>query len=273
MSVEVIAGRHPRPMDRLESVTINRTTDAGVVLGQVSLDREFFSVAANVPLVHQVVTAQLAARRAGTQSTKTRAEVRGGSAKPYRQKGTGSARQGTIRAPHYAGGGVALGPKPRDYSQRTPRKMIQQAFRCALSDRARQGALRLIDRWTMGKPRTKDALAALAALDCSGRVLVVVADEDDVVARSFRNVPEVLTLAGDQLTAYELLAADVVVFTDELLPGTTTAAPARPSKSAAAPSTPAQAPARKAPAPAAAKSSPAKKPAGKPPAAKKRGDR
>ena len=136
MSAVALAGSRSRAEKLLEPVTINRTTDAGVVLGVVSLDREFFSVAANVPLVHQVVTAQLAARRAGTQSTKTRSEVRGGSAKPYRQKGTGNARQGSIRAPHYAGGGVALGPKPRDYWQRTPRKMVQQAFRCALSDRA-----------------------------------------------------------------------------------------------------------------------------------------
>jgi large subunit ribosomal protein L4 len=214
----------------LESVTINRTTDDGVVLGAVSLDRKFFSVPANVPLVHQVVTAQLAARRAGTQSTKTRAEVRGGSAKPYRQKGTGSARQGSIRAPHYAGGGVALGPKPRDYAQRTPRKMVQQAFRCALSDRARSGALRLIDHWTIEVPRTKDALKSLAALECAGRVLVVVAPDDDVVERSFRNVPGVVTVPADQVTAYDLLAADVIVFTDASLPGAATAAQASPAQ-------------------------------------------
>ena len=226
MSVDTVARR---PAERLlEPVTINRTTDAGVVLGAVTLDPNFFGVAANEPLVHQVVVAQLAARRAGTQSTRTRAEVRGGSAKPYRQKGTGGARQGSIRAPHYAGGGVALGPKPRDYSQRTPRKMIQQAYRCALSDRARSGAVRLIDRWTMEVPRTKDALAALRALECAGRVLVVIGRGDEVVERSFRNVPEIVTMPGDQVTAYDLLAADVVVYTDDSLPGEVSAAPATP---------------------------------------------
>lgn len=240
MSVAATARRPAGTL--LEPVTISRTTSAGVVLGAVTLDREFFSVAANEALVHQVVTAQLAARRAGTQSTRTRAEVRGGSAKPYRQKGTGGARQGSIRAPHYAGGGVALGPKPRDYTQRTPRKMVQQAFRCALSDRARSGALRLIDRWTMEVPRTKDALAALRALECTGRVLVVVGRGDEAVERSFRNVPEVLTMPGDQVTAYDLLAADVVVYTDDSLPGEVTAAPA-----ASAPLAPPKAPAKAAP--------------------------
>ncbi|MFZ0059528.1 MAG: 50S ribosomal protein L4 [Acidimicrobiales bacterium] len=234
MSAVALAGSRSRAEKLLEPVTINRTTDAGVVLGVVSLDREFFSVAANVPLVHQVVTAQLAARRAGTQSTKTRSEVRGGSAKPYRQKGTGNARQGSIRAPHYAGGGVALGPKPRDYWQRTPRKMVQQAFRCALSDRARSGALRLVDHWTMEVPRTKEALKSLAALDCSGRVLVVVTRDDDAVERSFRNVPGVQTMSGDQVTAHDLLAADVVVFTDETLPGSTSTGPPPSAKLASA---------------------------------------
>lgn len=236
MSAVALAG-HRSGEALLEPVTISRTTDGGVVLGAVTLDREFFSVPANVPLVHQVVTAQLAARRAGTQSTKTRAEVRGGSAKPYRQKGTGNARQGSIRAPHYAGGGVALGPKPRDYSQRTPRKMVQQAFRCALSDRARSGALRLIDHWTIEVPRTKDALRSLAALECAGRVLVVVVPGDDVVELSFRNVPGVVTVPADQVTAYDLLAADVVVFTDASLPGAATAA--EPAPAAVAESAPA----------------------------------
>jgi large subunit ribosomal protein L4 len=268
VSVAVGARRRSGATGPGEPVTINRTTDGGVVLGTVVLDREFFSVAANVPLVHQVVTAQLAARRAGTQSTKTRAEVRGGSAKPYRQKGTGNARQGSIRAPHYAGGGVALGPKPRNYAQRTPRKMVQQAFRCALSDRARQGALRLIDRWTMEAPRTRDALASLAALDCSGQVLVVVARGDDVVERSFRNVPEVLTLPGDQVTVYDLLAADVVVFTDESLPGSKTVAAAPAAKSAPAPAVAAKVAARRTPAQA-----PAKSPARRRPAREERGDR
>jgi large subunit ribosomal protein L4 len=231
VTVDTVARRAERVG---EPVTINRTTDKGVVLGAVTLDPNFFGVAANEPLVHQVVVAQLAARRAGTQSTRTRAEVRGGSAKPYRQKGTGSARQGSIRAPHFAGGGVALGPKPRDYTQRTPRKMIQQAYRCALSDRARSGALRLIDRWTMEVPRTKDALAALQALECAGRVLVVIGRADEAVERSFRNVPEIVTMPGDQVTAYDLLAADVVVYTDDSLPGEVSAAPAKPAAPAKA---------------------------------------
>ncbi len=246
MSVDTLASRPARAERLLDAVTINRTTDAGAVLGTVELDREFFSVAPNEPLVHQVVTAQLAARRRGTQSTRTRAEVRGGSAKPYRQKGTGAARQGSIRAPHYAGGGVALGPKPRDYSQRTPRKMVRQAYCCALSDRARSGAVRLIDRWTMEVPRTKAAVAALAALDCAGRVLIVATHDDDVVARSFRNLPGVAVLPGEQVTAYDLLAADVIVFTDETVPGSPTASSvaAKPVPKAA----PTNAPAAKAPA-------------------------
>ncbi|HXZ83543.1 MAG TPA: 50S ribosomal protein L4 [Acidimicrobiales bacterium] len=278
MSVDVVRGRASRPVTRPEPVTINRTTDAGVVLGAVSLDPEFFSAAANAALVHQVVTAQLAARRRGTQSTKTRSEVRGGSAKPYRQKGTGSARQGSIRAPHYAGGGVALGPKSRDYTQRTPRKMVQQALRRALSDHAGRGSLRLIDRWTMEVPRTKDALASLAALDCSGRVLVVMAGRNDVVERSFRNIPGVWSVPVEQVTAYDLVAADVVVFTDESLPGTARSAKAAPSRVAAKASTPAQkvsaaTAAKKTSAATAAKKTAARAPAGKRSTAQDRGAR
>jgi len=218
----------------LDPVTVPRTTDAGEALGTVTLDPSIFSVQENVTLVHQVVTAQLASRRAGTQSTKTRAEVRGGGAKPYRQKGTGNARQGTIRAPQYAGGGVALGPKPRDYSQKTPRKMTQQALRCALSDRARAGAVRVIDRWTIETPKTKAAIASLDALDCPGRVLVVLDREGDVVERSLRNIPGVKTVAADQLTAVDVLVSDVVVFTDTTLPGEVAASTTAPEKAPAA---------------------------------------
>lgn len=206
----------------LEPVTISRTSAGGELLGEVTLDPSIFSVPVNVPLLHQVVTAQLAARRSGTHSTKTRAEVAGGSAKPYRQKGTGNARQGSIRAPHYSGGGVALGPKPRDYAQRTPRKMIRAALNCALSDRARTGGLRLIEAFGIDTPRTKDALGVLDALQCDGTVLVVLSRGDEVVAKSFANVPHVATVPADQLTAYDVLAADVVVFTDETLPGEAT---------------------------------------------------
>src|SRR5690348_3563450 len=129
--------------------------------------------------MHQVVTAQLAAARAGTQSTKTRAEVRGGGAKPWRQKGTGRARQGSTRAPHWAGGGVALGPKPRSYKQRTPKKMVALALRSALSDRAAQGRIAVVRSWTFDSPRTKDAIKLLAGLGVEGKVLVVVNRDDD----------------------------------------------------------------------------------------------
>jgi len=215
---------------RLEDVTIERTAADGTTLGRVTLDPTIFSVPLNGPLLHQVVTAQLAGRRSGTQSTRTRAEVRGGSSKPYRQKGTGNARQGSIRAPHYSGGGVALGPKPRSYAQKTPRKMIQQALRCALSDRARNGGVRLIDRWTFEVPKTKDALAALGALSCEGTVLVILGRAEVAAAKSFANLPEVVTLPADQLTAYDVLGSDVIVFTDETLPGTATEVAAAPAK-------------------------------------------
>lgn len=220
-----------------EAVVIERRSMSGEVLGEVSLDPTIFSLKVNVPLLHQVITAQLAARRAGTHSTKTRAEVAGGAAKPFRQKGTGNARQGTIRAPHYAGGGVAFGPKPRNYAQRTPKKMVQQALRCALSDRAQAGELRLVDALSFSVPKTKDAIATLTALGCDGRILIVVPRDDNNTERSFRNLAHVVTLPPDQLTAYDVLGADVVVFTDETLPGTTTtvetkAAP-RPRKAAA----------------------------------------
>src|SRR5688500_8014516 len=136
--------------------------------------------------MHQVVTAQLAAARSGTQSTKTRAEVRGGGKKPWRQKGTGRARQGSTRAPHWSGGGVALGPKPRSYAQKTPKKMIQLALRSALSDRAAEGKVVVIEQWGFDAPRTKDAKQALSALGLDGKVLVVVDRDDEVAYKSFR---------------------------------------------------------------------------------------
>jgi large subunit ribosomal protein L4 len=211
-----------------QPVTIDRLDRAGKHLGTVQLDPAIFAVPINVPLLHQVVTAQLAARRSGTQSTKTRAEVRGGSHKPFRQKGTGSARQGSIRAPHYAGGGVALGPKPRSYDQRTPKKMIQQALRCALSDQVRTGGVRLVDQLDFEVPKTKDAVSTLGALGCDGKILVVVRSENENAIRSFSNLPDVLTVPLSQLTAYDVVAADVVVFTDATLPGEVTeAAPAK----------------------------------------------
>jgi large subunit ribosomal protein L4 len=191
----------------------------GKVLGTVELDESIFGVAVNVPLLHQVVTAQLAARRSGTQNTKTRAEVAGGAAKPFRQKGTGNARQGTNRAPHFSGGGVALGPRPRKYDQKTPKKMIRAALRCALADRANEGGLRLVDSFGLNAPKTKSALGVLRALDADGRVLVVLSRDDEMTARSLSNLPHVVTLPVDQLTAFDVLCADVIVFTDETLPG------------------------------------------------------
>jgi large subunit ribosomal protein L4 len=194
-------------------------------MGIVQLDVEYFGSLINVPLLHQVVTAQLAAKRSGTHSTKTRAEVAGGGAKPYRQKGTGRARQGTTRAPQFAGGGVAFGPKPRDYHQSTPRKMVRQALRAALSDRALEGRICLVDRWSYEIPKTKQAIASLQALGLDGRVLVVLGSEDVVAERSFGNLSDVDIVEAGQLTAYDVVKSDWVVFTDETVPGLVSDAP------------------------------------------------
>jgi large subunit ribosomal protein L4 len=169
--------------------------------------------------MHQVVTAQLAAARAGTQSTKTRAQVRGGGAKPYRQKGTGRARQGSTRAPHFSGGGVALGPKPRSYRQHTPKKMVRLALRSALSDRAANDKVVLVDRWSFEVPRTKDAVAALGALGVSGRVLVVVTRDEVIAERSFDNLAEIQTVLAEELAAHDVLRNEWIVFSDATLPG------------------------------------------------------
>src|SRR3954452_3384933 len=160
----------------MPSVTLKNVNGADA--GNVELDAEMFGTQPNVPVMHQVVTAQLAHRRAGTQSTKTRAEVSGGGKKPFKQKGTGNARQGSIRAPHFSGGGVALGPKPRKYSQKTPKKMIKLALRSALSDRANEGKVIVIDRWGFDAPSTKSAVAALNAIGVQGSVLVVHGRDD-----------------------------------------------------------------------------------------------
>jgi large subunit ribosomal protein L4 len=185
----------------------------------VQLDEAVFGIQPNVPVMHQVVTAQLAAARSGTQSTKTRAEVAGGGKKPWRQKGTGRARQGSTRAPHWSGGGVALGPKPRSYAQKTPKKMIQLALRSALSDRAAEGKVVVIDRWPFEAPKTKDAIAALKSLELDGKVLVVLGHEDDTAYRSFRNLPDVQLILAGELNAYDVLCNDWVVFTQATLPG------------------------------------------------------
>jgi large subunit ribosomal protein L4 len=170
------------------------------------------------PLIHQVVTAQLAAARQGTHATKTRGEVRGGGAKPYRQKGTGRARQGSKRAPQFVGGGTVHGPQPRNYAQRTPKKMITAALRGALSDRARDGRVRVVAELASGDtPSTKAALAALGAVTTSNKVLVVIHRDEDLAWLSLRNVATVHAIAVDQLNAYDVLVNDEVVFTSAAL--------------------------------------------------------
>ena len=193
-------------------------TVTGGTAGSVTLADSIFGVQPNVPVMHQVVTAQLAAARAGTQSTLTRAEVRGGGKKPWRQKGTGRARQGSTRAPHWAGGGVALGPKPRSYAQKTPKKMIALALKSALSDRANEGRIVVVDGWNFEKPSTKAAVAALNALGVSDHVLVVIGREDEDAFKSFRNLPEVQVMLHGELNTYDVLNNDWIVFTQETLP-------------------------------------------------------
>jgi len=181
---------------------------------KVDLPAEIFDVQTNVPLLHQVVVAQLAAARQGTHKTKTRAEVSGAGRKPFKQKGTGRARQGSIRAPHMTGGGVVHGPTPRDYSQRTPKKMKAAALRGALSDRARNGRIHVIAELVAGtKPSSKEALAALRAVSERKNLLVVIERANDVAALSVRNLADVHVLYADQLNTYDVLVSDDVVFT------------------------------------------------------------
>ena len=180
----------------------------------VQLPAEIFDVQTNIPLIHQVVVAQLAAARQGTHKTKTRGEVAGGGRKPYRQKGTGRARQGSTRAPQFAGGGIVHGPVPRDYSQRTPKKMKAAALRGALSDRARNGRLHVIDAFDVAeKPHSKTALGAIKELTDRRHVLVVLGREETNAWKSLRNLPEVHLLHADQLNTYDVLVSDDVVFT------------------------------------------------------------
>ena len=204
----------PAPLRRVQL-----RSASGADAGSVTLDNALFGVTPNVALMHQVVTAQLAAARSGTQSTRTRAEARGGGAKPWRQKGTGRARQGSIRAPQWRGGGVALGPKPRSYRQRTPKKMVRGALASALSDRAADGRIVVVESWDITTPSTKRATAVLAALGVTGRALVVLPAGEEIVRKSFRNLPEVTTLPAGDLNAYDVLCSDWVVFTPETLPG------------------------------------------------------
>jgi large subunit ribosomal protein L4 len=200
------------------TLSLDRRSASGETTGSVSLDETIFGIQPHIPVLHQVVTAQLAAARAGTQSTKTRAEVRGGGKKPFKQKGTGRARQGSERAPHFVGGGVAFGPKPRSYRQSTPRKMIRLALRSALSDRAADGKVVVVDPWPWDQPSTKDAKAALEALGVAGRVLVVLTRQDQEAYKSFRNLPAVQILLHGELNAYDILCNDWIIFTTDSLP-------------------------------------------------------
>jgi large subunit ribosomal protein L4 len=183
-----------------------------------NLPAEIFDVQVNIPLIHQVVVAQLAAARQGTHSTKTRGEVRGGGRKPYRQKGTGRARQGSTRAPQFAGGGVVHGPQPRDYAQRTPKKMKAAALRGALSDRARHDRIHVVDSLVSGDaPSAKDAATLLAGLTERKNLLVVLTRDDELAFKSVRNLDNVHVLVADQLNTYDVLCADDVVFTQAAL--------------------------------------------------------
>jgi large subunit ribosomal protein L4 len=186
----------------------------------VELPEEIFAAKVNVPLIHQVVVAQQAAARQGTHAARNRGQVRGGGKKPYRQKGTGRARQGSLRAPQYAGGGTVHGPVPRSYAQRTPKKMKAAALRGALSDRLSHGRIRVVSGFVDGDvPRTKDALAVLVSAvgDLGRPVLVVVQRDDEITWKSLRNVPLVHVLTEDQLNTYDVLASDHVVFTEQAL--------------------------------------------------------
>jgi len=192
--------------------------------GSVDAPDELFGIEPNVPVMHQVVTAQLAHRRAGTHSTKTRAEVAGGGAKPWRQKGTGRARQGSIRAPQWRGGGIAHGPKPRDYSQRTPKKMVRLALRSALSDRAANDRVKVVDDWGISEPKTKQGITVLGQLglrpsdERPPRVLVVLDRTEDAVWKSFRNLGgRVQIVLPEELNAYDVLVNDYVVFSKATL--------------------------------------------------------
>jgi large subunit ribosomal protein L4 len=222
--------------------TLDVRDAGGAVTGSVELPAEIFDVTANVPLMHQVVVAQLAAARQGTHKTKTRGEVSGGGKKPYRQKGTGRARQGSTRAPQFTGGGVVHGPVPRDYSQRTPKKMKQAALRGALSDRARGGRVHVLASFVTGEtPSTKTAVTALKSLTLGRHALVVVERSDELTWKSLRNVAEVHLIAPDQLNTYDVLVSDDVVFTEPALAAFLAGAPKGKSAKATARSSEAEA--------------------------------
>lgn len=197
---------------------VNLLDQYGNPVGQTALARTFFGVKPHVSVMHQVVNAQLAASRRGTHNTATRAEVAGGGAKPWRQKGTGRARHGSIRSPQWRGGGVAHGPKPRSYCERTPKKMKNLALVSALSDRAQSGSVVVVDKWSFEEPSTKQAFQALQSVGVSGKVLVILGKEDAVAWKSFRNLPKAHCLLADQLNTYDVLNSDFVLFTKATLP-------------------------------------------------------
>lgn len=201
-----------------DTLTVDVLDEKGQKAGTADLPGDVFDATTNIPLIHQVVVAQLAAARQGTHDTKSRGEVRGGGKKPYKQKGTGRARQGSTRAPQFAGGGVVHGPTPRDYSQRTPKKMKAAALRGALSDRARAGRVHVVTGFAPGQvPSTKAALAVLDNLSGRKNVLVVVERRDEITWKSLRNVERVHLLVADQLNTYDVLISDDVVFTQGAL--------------------------------------------------------
>jgi large subunit ribosomal protein L4 len=198
--------------------TLSVKTVSGASAGTVEVSDKVFAIEPNKAVLHQVVTAQLAARREGSQSTLTRGEVRGGGIKPWRQKGTGRARQGSIRAPHWVGGGVTHAPKPRSYAQRTPKKMVRLALASALSDRASSDRVVVVDAWDFSQPKTKDALKALTSLGVEWRILIVLTLEDEIAWKSFRNVPSVHVQSAGELNAYDILVSDYVIFTKNSVP-------------------------------------------------------
>lgn len=199
----------------MADITAPLFTAAGKANGDVTLDPQVFGIEPNMGVMHQVVTAQLAGARAGTHSTKTRGEVRGGGRKPWRQKGLGRARQGSIRAPHWVGGGVAHGPRPRDYSQRTPKKMKRLALRSALSARASEGAIGVIEPIQWDTPKTKKAAGLLSTIGFTGKTVFVLPAADAATRRAFRNLPDVLLLEPSHLTTYDVLWSDRLLFTQE----------------------------------------------------------
>jgi len=200
------------------ATTIDVLDASGVKSGSVELPAAIFDVETNVPLIHQVVTAQLAAARQGTHKTKNRGEVRGAGRKPFKQKGTGRARQGSVRAPEHTGGGVVHGPTPRDYSQRTPKKMIAAALLGSLSDRARGGRISAVEGFVAAEvPSTKTARTLLEKVAPVKHVLVVLESDDELTLKSIRNLPNVHALSYGQLNAYDVLKADALVFSKSAL--------------------------------------------------------